>query len=363
MLEENNWTCTLVHTAKLRRVSGDFRVGAGYPARVMALIGATVASDYDAEIKKLDALSSTAQQPDIISDLSLTSSHLPLWKRIISETQFVAATLPIYSVPARNARIDSTELLDRSIEQMEGGVGLLTIHPTTTRETLTLSNSRIVPYTSRGGGIVIRDLLTRNTADDNVYLQILPELVNCARKTGTVLSLGASFRSANIFDSNDAAQQAELAMQKRLADEISSAGVDVIIESPGHAAPKSIAIIGKQLMALGYPVMPLGPIPTDMAIGQDHIAACIGAVLLGIAGAAHILAAVTREEHTGGVPTLESILEAVAAARVAAHVLDLHRLDDSGADMDIVTQRQKYHTCIAGKVTRGCSRCGVACPL
>jgi phosphomethylpyrimidine synthase len=329
----------------------------------MALIGATVRAGYDSEVRKLHALSSAAQQPDVISDLSLTSAQQPLWKRVIDETRFVAATLPIYSVCARNGRIDPPELLARAVEQMEGGVGLLTIHPTPTREMLDLSNSRMVPCTSRGGGIVVRDLLARHIGDENVYLKILPELLQCARNTRTVLSLGASFRSANIFDSNDAAQQAELAAQKRLADFVYSNGVDVIIESPGHARPKAIMTIGAQLKSMGYPVMPLGPIPTDTAIGCDHIAASIGAVMLGMQGAAHILAAVTREEHTGGIPTLESILEAVSSARVAAHIIDLDALDDSRQDMEVARQRQQHRTCIAGNVSRGCARCGLACPL
>lgn len=46
--------------------------------------------------------------------------------------------------------------------------------------------------------------------------------------------------------------------------------------------------------------MPLGPIPTDIAIGMDHIAAAIGATIMGIEGCANIISTVTREEHTGG---------------------------------------------------------------
>jgi len=329
----------------------------------MALIGATTNRGYDSEIRKIEALTAANHKPDIIADLSLAPEPTPLWKRIVAQTPFVAASLPIYSVRRRRDKVDTLELLERAIEQMEGGVGLLTIHPTPTLELIALSGSRLVPCTSRGGGIVIRDLLTRNASHDNVYRQIMPGLIECALKTRTVLSLGASFRSANIFDANDDVQQAEIAAQKLLADDIVRRGVDVIIESPGHARPRTIRQLGNQLRTIGYPIMPLGPIPTDIAIGNDHIAGSIGAVLLGLQGAAHILAAVTREEHTGGVPKLDSTLEAIACARIAAHIIDLDTREDMQPDMDVAYERQQHKTCIVGKISRGCSRCGSVCPL
>lgn len=109
--------------------------------------------------------------------------------------------------------------------------------------------------------------------------------------------------------------------------------------------------------------MPLGPIPTDLAIGQDHISAAIGATLLGLEGAAHMIAAVTREEHTGGVPDINATIEAVAASRVAARVIDLHRHGPSPQDIAVVQDRKAHRTCVVGRVVPGCSRCGDACPL
>jgi phosphomethylpyrimidine synthase len=103
--------------------------------------------------------------------------------------------------------------------------------------------------------------------------------------------------------------------------------------------------------------------PTDAALDDDHIAAAIGATLLGLAGAAHLLAAVTREEHSGGIPSTESTLEAVRAARVAAHVIDLDRLNASDLDDTIVNARAAHRTCVHGRTDPGCSRCGRACPL
>ncbi|EGE58168.1 thiamine biosynthesis protein ThiC [Rhizobium etli CNPAF512] len=288
-------------------------------------------------------------------------SPTPIWKAILHQGYF-AASLPIYTVQPRKGHIDQNELLDRVREQAEGGVGILTIHPTPTREIVSQAQTRLVPITSRGGGIVTKDLAA-SQCRENVYLRILPEIVAICLKHKTTISLGASFRSANIFDSADAAQMSEIRFQLELAKQIKREGAQVIIESPGHARPSSIALIAKVLSSSGMPIMPLGPIPTDVAVGQDHISSAIGATLMGLAGAAHILAAVTREEHTGNIPTIASTVEAVNAAAVAAHVIDIEMLGAKEKDKAIAEFRATTHTCVAGKNSKGCSRCASKCPL
>lgn len=335
--------------------------GPGAPTRVMALTGMTHLLGYDAQAEKIDALTQIQERPDIIADLSIVGSQRPLWKRVL-DAGCATATLPVYTATLRSSRIDEAELLDIALEQLANGVGLLTIHPTPTRELVEAAQKRIVPWTSRGGGLIINDLLASHD-QENAYRKILPDLVPAALRHGAVLSIGATFRSANIFDSLDQVQQAEIDAQLKLASEIAEAGVGVIIESPGHARPADIVTCARRLAQAGFPIMPLGPIPTDIAIGWDHVAAAIGATLMGMEGGAHILAAVTREEHTGNVPTLESTLEAIRTARVAAHVIDIHQLGATESDARIVAQRAEHHTCVAGKYSPGCSRCATTCPL
>ncbi|KUO70055.1 MAG: thiamine biosynthesis protein ThiC [Desulfosporosinus sp. BRH_c37] len=246
---------------------------------------------------------------------------------------------------------------------MENGVGLITIHPTANKEIFDESRKRMVPITSRGGGIVIKDLIAKEFKDENVYLKILPQIISHARKHGVVLSIGTTFRSGNIFDSNDKAQGMEIELQISLAKEISQYDVGVIIESPGHARPRDIKEISRILRRTGFTVMPLGPIPTDAAAGMDHVASVIGATIMGLKGCAHILAAVTREEHTGGRPTIESTIEAIKAARIAAHIIDIHNNNDTVIDMEIAQSRAKSNTCVFGKDTEYCDRCKELCPL
>lgn len=344
-----------------RRVGDRLEAGPGAPTRVMGLVGLAQPHDYDQQVAKIDALVQASTKPDIIADLSITRVPRPLWSRVL-HAGLVASTLPVYTASRSDPRIDQQEFIDIALEHMAGGVGVLTIHPTPTRRLFALAQQRRIPCTSRGGALVIADLLSSSEAD-NVCLRSLPVLLSAAKRHGTVLSLGASFRAASIEDTLDPAQLGELESQITLARSIHEAGVGVIIESPGHARPRDIQECARRLAATGFPIMPLGPIPTDSAVGQDHIAGAIGATLMGMQGAAHILVAVTREEHTGGIPSLASTFEAIEAVRVAAKLIDIHQLDNTALDAEVTRQRAERRTCVAGKATQRCGRCGASCPL
>jgi phosphomethylpyrimidine synthase len=340
---------------------GVLRVGDAEPVRVMALVGTTSKADARAESEKIERIAAHSARPDLIADLSLRQTEQPLWQQIL-QAGFPAATLPIYTARRRDGRIDSSALFDRAVEQIEGGVGMVTIHPSARRDIIELARTRRTPWTSRGGGLVIADLLASSDTE-NVYLRILPDLASLARAYGVTISLGATFRSASVLDADDAAQRAEINFQGEVAAQLRAEGCSVVVEGPGHASPIAIESLARRMRSTGCPIMPLGPIPTDLSIGQDHISAAIGATLMGLQGAAHVLAAVTREEHTGGVPGISSTLEAIEAAWVAARVIDLHRFGPGVDDFRIADERSEYRTCVAGRTTPGCSRCGTACPL
>src|ERR1017187_8863671 len=351
------------HPVRAKSKSAGIDIGIGFPTRVMALVGTGPGHDLQSQEKKLDALSSATSRPDIVSDLSYSrTNNPPLWRHICECTDFVAATLPIYRCTPKNELIDPSELIEIATEPMESGVGIITIHATPSQELVGLSQTRLVPWTSRGGGIVIRDLMARR-ASDNVYLKVLPGLVSTAKRTGTIVSLGTTFRSANVFDACDLVYWRELDMQIELANRLATEGVGAIIEAPGHARPSDIRRLAIPLRSAGFSVMPLGLMPTDAGFEQDHVAAAIGACLMGLEGCAQVIAAVTREEHSGGIPTIDSTLEAVACARVAAHIIDLELLGSDLADRAAATHRAQKRTCVVNKHTRGCSRCSTLCPL
>ena len=352
-------------TVKLKYKNGFIEAGSGKKTLVNCLIGINDECESSFEFEKLDQIMNSIEKPDIITDLSTKKVAVKdtIWYKVANDTQYVSGTLPIYLVKSNGGHIDENELLDIIIEQMENGVGLITIHPTANKNIFDKAKKRMVPVTSRGGGIVIKDLIAKKFMEKNVYLKILPQIISHAQKNNVTLSIGATFRSGNIFDSNDESQRMEIESQINLAKLISDQGIDVILESPGHARPKEIMEISAVLKKSGFPVMPLGPIPTDVAIGMDHISSAIGATIMGLEGCTNIIAAVTREEHTGGRPTIESIIEAIKTAKIAAHIIDIHNINDVDIDKIIAKDRSKSNTCIFGKATKYCDRCKKLCPL
>lgn len=354
------------HTASLFYRKGMKSAGPDSRTLVSVLTGATSPKDKSNQLKKIEAINnlSTSERPDIISDLSLENSKTSLYKEILNGyPDYIVSTLPIYQCKTKVGFIDDQELLAITQEQIECGVSFITIHPTVNYSIMQLAQKRMVPWTSRGGVMVMKDLSARNFLVDNIYLRILDNIITSALKANVAISIGASFRSANIFDSLDECQLEEFKLQKEIADYIHERGVDVIIEGPGHSSPKQLKRIAKHYKAMGYPIMPLGPIPTDVALGQDHISSAIGATILGMLNCVDIVTAVTREEHTGKIPTTESSIEAIKASKVAAHIINMNKLEDYKEDQEIVNHRIKYQTCIYGKKNSGCSRCSHVCPL
>ena len=331
---------------------------------VMSLIGISDYSQKSYGYSLLESIIQSESPPDFIADLSILKikNKDTIWYKTIHETSSLSSTVPCYYLNSRNS-IDAGELLDIIIEQMEEGVKVITIHPTPNKELYELSKDRLVPCTSRGGNIVIQDLIRSDFSKENSYLMILPEIVKHAKKSATIISIGASYRSANIFDSLDPVQLKEIELQLKYADFIKRNGVEVIIETPGHASPMNIFKISKLFEDKGFPLMPLGPIPTDISIGMDHISAAIGTTLLGLGGNVKIIAAVTQEEHTGNVPSDSSVLTALRTAKLTAHILDMYKYKNFDKDFKVATERAKNRTCIYNSNMEGCSRCGNLCPL
>lgn len=319
----------------------------------------TVKSEYE----KINFFSNGDQGIDIITDLSLyaVGEKERIWEKVLDNTCLMAGTVPVYLALSDDGMIELEKLKNNILEQCEKGVSIITIHPTANRHLIALSEKRMMKCTSRGGGIVIRDLLY-NRREENAYLLILDDIIKACRKSNTIISLGSTFRSGTIVDAVDETYIEELKLQFTLAKYIESNGVNVMLETPGHATPASIKKICKLLSEYPYPIMPLGPIPTDIAGDEDDTAAVIGAVLMGEHNCADVLSVVTCEEHLGGIPSLEVAYEAVKKYRVAAHIIDISKLNDIEQDLKISRQRVKNKSCNATDDTI-CLRCGKLCPL
>lgn len=146
------------------------------------------------------------------------------------------------------------------------------------------------------------------------------------------------------------------------------------MEGIGHMTLDKIAEYAEMVKTYGVPFMPLGPITTDAAVGEDHISNAIGAAYIAFLGAAHVLNSITREEHTGKVPTQESIIEGLRAARIAEHSVNIAKFPQVlEPDRQVSDKRAGNYTCVVEgglfsssaerRFSMGCSRCGSECPL
>lgn len=345
-------------------VTDSVSVGRDAPTALNVLIGANDAAGYCTQLEKLDAITASKLPVAIVTDLSLYKPEKgkELWRKISHADTFIAGTVPVYQAVRPDHTISPEALLDLIREQAENGVKIITIHPTPDRRLLELSRTRCIPITSRGGGVVCWDMLA-SQRKENIYIKILDEILDTARKNQVTLSIGSSFRSAALKDAMDQAYLTELERQIEIASYCRSRGVNVILETPGHASPQHIFEICRELNAKApFPIMPLGPLPTDCAFEQDDMAACIGAVLMGTHGCADILSVVTAQEHTGGIPTIASTLSALKKYAVAKHIIDIYKLGDTEIDNSVSQKRRQHLSCAAGSDME-CSRCGNLCPF
>ncbi|MDN5335064.1 MAG: phosphomethylpyrimidine synthase [Synergistales bacterium] len=304
-------------------------VGKGLSTKVNANLGTSdECADLEFERRKLEAAIKAGT--DTIMDLS-TGGDLDEARAFFLENSPVAVgTVPIYGLATEMVRKgepleDMTEeRLFASIEaQCRRGVDYITVHCGVNRESAEAleASSRIMPCVSRGGSIHLHWM--RKNGRENPLYEHFDDLLDIARRYDVTLSLGDGFRPGAIADAIDGSQITELLTLARLAVRAREKGVQVMIEGPGHVPLEHIQShvqLEKRLTGEA-PFYVLGPLPTDIAAGYDHIAGAIGGALAGAAGA-DFLCYVTPAEHLC-LPDENDVYQGVMASRIAAHVADL----------------------------------------
>lgn len=342
--------------------------------KVNTNIGVSDEAAFETEYQKLRTLAELPYRPDSMMDHTYVHLQKPLWKYMVELFDGPVGTLPHYYVYDRDKGVDAVRLLETIDEMGASGVRFMTLHFTATRELLeTARTCRSIPTTARGGALILRDLEINKRAV-NVFVDSFEEILKLFKKHRMTLSVGATFRPARIDEALDEAQLAEIREQKKYIDRAKAAGVRVIMEGIGHVSLRDIPRYCELIAGHHTPLMPLGPLVTDASIGFDHVASAVGAAAAALNGNVCTINSVTREEHTGGVPTCESIVDGLKAARVVAHSINLLRFDKYWeTDRAIADQRAAHGTCaIKGGIFGenvsqangdGCDRCRYECPL
>jgi phosphomethylpyrimidine synthase len=326
------------------------------------------------ELKKIEAISLSSYAPDLIMDHTPIHISKPLWKYLIEDTDFPIGTVPVYTVHKKDIGIEKNVLLDRISEMAESGINFMTFHPTATRELFNLAKTtRTIPTSSWGGTLVLDDMFINNR-EVNIIAESFIDILEILNRHNVTISIGSVFRPARIKEALDAVHVKETEEQRHYIDLAKSKGVNVIMEGIGHIQWNMISKYCDLIRPYDTPLMPLGPMLTDAAIGFDHVNGANGSLLVAIQGNVGIINSVTRAEHLGGVPSTENVMEGLMSARVTAHAVNLTRFNQySNVDNTISDKRANGKTCMVNgglfnispnpENKKGCNRCNEQCPL
>lgn len=317
-----------------RNINRDFDVrgiGRKLRTKVNANIGTSGDCPFlDVELKKLEA--AIRAGTDSVMDLSTGGDLNEIRRQIEKNCPVMLGTVPIYAVAAELAMKDLTtdkideEVLLRNIEkQCREGVDYITVHCGITKESVSrMDNSdRVCGIVSRGGSILANWIRTHQK--ENPLYEYYDELLKIAYKYDVTLSLGDGFRPGATADATDRPQIDELIILGELAKRAYDKNVQVMIEGPGHVPLSQIAsnMMLQKRLCNEAPFYILGPLPTDIGAGYDHITAAIGGAIAGAAGA-DFLCYVTPAEHLC-LPDEDDVYQGVMASRLAGHIADMEK--------------------------------------
>jgi phosphomethylpyrimidine synthase len=299
-------------------------IGRRITTKINANIGASpVASTIAAEVEKLE----WAQRygADTLMDLSTGGDLAACRQAIIDHATIPIGTVPIYGmIVGRRIEELTYDVILREIEaQARQGVDYFTIHAGVLREHLPLVGPRLTGIVSRGGSLLAKWML--HHGKQNPMYTLFDEISAIMREYDVTYSLGDGLRPGCLADASDAAQLAELRTLGELVQRARAAGVQAMVEGPGHVPLDQIAWNMRQEQEIcdDAPFYVLGPLVTDVFPGYDHITSAIGAAEAARAGAA-MLCYVTPKEHVG-LPRAEDVKAGCIAYKIAAHAGDVAR--------------------------------------
>ena len=298
---------TIVIPSNVNRDIEAAGIGAGLRTKVNATVGtSTDIVNFDEEVQK--AQIAIDHGADCLMELSIGGDLDVIRNRVLD-----MSPLPVGSVPVYQAAIESI----RSKRQ-----------------------GRVTGLVSRGGSFM-SGWIVENEKENPLY-ENFDYVLEIAKEHDVVLSLANGMRAGSIADSTDRAQIQELIILGELIDRSREAGVQCMIEGPGHIPINEIPtnVMIQKKMCSNAPFYMLGPIVCDVAPGYDHIVSAIGAASSAKAGA-DFICYVTPAEHLA-LPSPNDVKEGVIATKIGAYAGDLASGQiDGSQDLAMAEARKK----------------------
>lgn len=316
---------------KLRDGKRILGIGEGLSVKVNANIGTSpdIADISQEEEKLAYAIRAGA---DTVMDLSTGGDLSQIRRLILAQSPVPVGTVPIYQAAVEVARkkgniaeMTVDDIFRVIEEQARDGVDFMTIHAAITLDAIERirKQGRLTGVVSRGGAFLLC-WMVQNKKENPLY-EHFDDLLDILHQYDVTISLGDALRPGSIADASDRAQFQETIILGELVQRCRDAGVQVMVEGPGHIPLHLVEPtikITKHLTDYA-PLYLLGPLVLDIAAGYDHIASAIGSAIAALAGADYICY-VTPSEHLA-LPSPEEVYEGVIAARIAAAAADLAR--------------------------------------
>lgn len=324
----------IVHIKKGMRAFG---VGEGLSTKVNVNLGISGdKADAGEEWKKVKIAEDFGA--DAIMDLSNSGKTRQFRQQLIDETPLMVGTVPMYDaigyMEKPLVKLTKDDLFEVVRAHAEDGVDFMTIHCGINKSvTKTFKETgRLMNIVSRGGSLLFGWMEV--TGNENPFYEFYDELLEICHEYDVTISLGDSCRPGCLYDSNDATETAEMIELGKLCKRAWAAGVQVMVEGPGHMALDEIAANMKLQKRLCHnaPFYVLGPLVTDIGVGYDHITAAIGGAISASSGA-DFLCYVTPAEHLC-LPNAQDVLDGLMATKIAAHAADIAKKVPHARDMD-----------------------------
>jgi phosphomethylpyrimidine synthase len=363
-------------------------IGKGLSTKVNANIGTSSDfGDAQTELRKLKVcLDSKA---DTVMDLSTGKNIQAIRKALIAASPVAIGTVPVYQACIESIARDKTmvkmtvdDLFNAIEDHARDGVDFITVHCGVTQSTIDRlkEQKRVADVVSRGGAFLIGWMLYNER--ENPLFEYFNRLLEIAHEFDVTLSLGDGMRPGCLADATDRAQIEELLTLGGLVKRAREAGVQVMVEGPGHVPLDQIDMNVRLQKAIceEAPFYVLGPLVTDVAAGYDHITGAIGGALAAASGA-DFLCYVTPSEHLS-LPDPEDVKQGIMASRIAAHAADIVKGVKGAGDWDLKMSLarkrldwgeqaklsidpehfQKLHSKHAS-TSKACSMCGGYCAM
>lgn len=369
-----------------RNNSTPVAVGEGLKVKINANIGTSnEKSSIDEELDKTRVIEQAGA--DVLMDLSTGKYVDETRQAIIAATKLPIGTVPMYQAGKEAldefkdiAKLSKDKLFSDIEKQCNDGVDFITVHCGVTKFVIDQleKQKRLTGIVSRGGSMLA--CWIKKTGLENPLYQYYDELLDLVKQYDVTLSLGDGLRPGCTADAGDRAQVAETIVLGELIKRAKNAGVQAMVEGPGHVSLDKIPSMIKTIKELTEyaPLYVLGPLACDCAPGYDHITSAIGGTLAAYHGA-DFLCYVTPAEHIS-LPNSSQVREGIITAKIAAHCADLARGNKEAIEKNFLISKARVElnwkdqieNCIdksafdgvnVAKEGKPCTMCGSYCSM